>query len=328
MTSLAEAAADAYLAGWALTGAPLTERVQAGCYAAVGCALEHPRDPGILEAALDLGHLEGIWATVYQRRERLLRKHLSAVLAAWNACMADLDPRDAAKRFRQAIYLPAEAATKDPTKRWWQDTAIATALGWLRGVYHAGGYDALVAAIEDAIREGMAEGEADALAVAASQQGKTGFDIAAAFTVARQRLANDHSVTQMAAAAATAIIDGAAYDAGRRLASMAADGASEDEMASAVQDVTAGSDVRSVRAYLGDAIWAGIGAAVTALYRAARVQIDWITDGDPCQACQACERGSPYAPGAVPDYPQHPHCKCELSTSSRLPIALLAAFLP
>jgi len=310
-----------------LTGAPFTPRIEAGCIAAVECALGQPRDPRILEAALDLGHLEGIWATVYQRRERLLRKHLTAVLAAWNACMAGLDPRDVVKRFRSAVYLPAEAVTTGPVKKWWQDTAIATALGWLRGVYAAGGYDALIAALEDAIREGMAEGEADALALAASQQGKTGFDIAAAFAAAYQRLAADHSVTQRAAAAATAIIDGAAYDAGRRLASMAGDDASEDEMAAAIQDVTAGSDVRSVRSYLGDAIWAGIGAAVTALYAAARVQIDWITDGNPCQACQDCERGSPYAPAAVPAYPQHPNCRCELSTSSRLPIALLAAFL-
>jgi hypothetical protein len=342
VTGLAESAAQAYLAGWALTGAPFTERIEAGCIAAVECALEHPRDPGILEATLQLGHLTGVWQTVYDRRERLLRKNLRAVTAAWDACIADLDPRDVVKRFRSAIYLPAEAVTKDPTKRWRQDTAIATALGWLRGVYHSGGYDALVAALEDAIREGMAEGEAGALALAASRQGKTGFRIDDAFKAAYQRLADDHSVTQQAADAATAIIDGAAGDTGRRLASMAGDGASEDEMTAAAADAVSGATSRSLKTWLSDHLWAGILAGAVALYKrlpgtgtgtraapagpdtppggtppSGPVLLDWITAGDGrvCPTCSGYEDNSPYAPEDVPDFP-HPGCRCSVDLES------------
>jgi hypothetical protein len=56
VTSLAEAAADAYLSGWALTDAPFTPRVEAGCLAAVQTALDFPGDPGVLEATMHLGH--------------------------------------------------------------------------------------------------------------------------------------------------------------------------------------------------------------------------------------------------------------------------------
>src|SRR6185437_1201271 len=114
---------------------------------------------------------------VYDRREKLLCKHLRAVTAAWNACLADFGPRDAVRQFRQVMDITAEAVTADPQKQWWKDAATTAALGWLRGIYRTAGYAALIAAIEDAIRSGMAEGEAGALALAASRQGKTGFSI-------------------------------------------------------------------------------------------------------------------------------------------------------
>jgi hypothetical protein len=325
---LAGLAAEAYLAGWALTGAAFTERAQAGCGAAVAVALEHRADPGILEAALDLGHLEGIWATVYARRNRLLATHLKRVMAAWNDCVKPLDARQLARRFRSDAYLTSE--TVSPDVQFWRDTGTAAALGWLRAVYRSGGHDALIAAIEDAIRSGMAEGEAGALAVAASRQGKTGFDIAAAFKAAYGRLAADHTIAATAAAVLTKIIDGAGTDLGRRLASMAGDGSSEDEIADTIADLAAGNDVRPVKSWLGDAIWAAIGAGITALYRLAGVALyDWDDAGDSrvCPVCEANAAGSPYEAGVLPAFPGHPGCRCNISTRERIPLALLAAFL-
>jgi hypothetical protein len=347
MTGLAEAAAEAYLTGWALTGAPFTSRVEAGCIAAVGCALEHPHDPGVLEATLELGKLTGVWQTVYDRRERLLRKHLRSVLAAWRDCTAALDPRDVVRRFRRDTYM-TEAVTKDPQKKWWQEAGKAAALGWLYAVYHADGYDALVAAMTEAIREGMAEGEAGALALAASRQGKTGFRIADAFKAAYARLANDHGITQKAAAAVTAIIDGTANDVGRRLASLAGDGASEDDMTSGARDVL--NTGQALRVTLQDALWAAMGAAALALFtRAATgqpppgappspgeppqpppgmIMVNWVTEsGNPCQACLDNEAGSPYAPQDVPSLPQHPRCQCAIYAADDIPSSFFAAYL-
>jgi uncharacterized HAD superfamily protein len=330
----ADLAAEAYTAGWALTGAPLTERVKAGCGAAVAAALEYAHDPGILEATLDLGHLEGIWATVYARRDRLLRKHVKLVMAAWNDCVKPLDASQLVQRFRADAYLTSESATKDPQKQWWQDVATAAALGWLRAVYRSDGYDALVAAVEDAIRSGMAEGEADALALAASRQGKTGFSIAAAFKAAYGRLADDQSVSQQAADTVTRIIDGAGNDLGRRLASMA--GSSADDMAAAIDDMASGDDVNSVDTGTDWALSAALLGGALSLYGAVNadspVLLNWITAGDArvCPTCSGYEDNSPYLPGDVPDYP-HPRCRCSVdlapdSGSSSFLAALLDGF--
>src|SRR5581483_2874436 len=101
--------------------------------AAIGSALDCAADPGILEATLDLGHLTGTWKTVYSRRDKLLAKHLKAVLAAWDACMAELEPRVLARRFRAAMDHTAEAAVTD--RQWWKDAATTAAIGWLKGLY-------------------------------------------------------------------------------------------------------------------------------------------------------------------------------------------------
>jgi hypothetical protein len=362
MTTLAEACADAYLAGWALTDAPWTPRIEAGLIAAVECAAEFADDPAVLETSLILGSLEGIWATIYQRRERLQRKHERAILAAWKTVTAGLDPADVVRWFRRDTYQTAEAATKDPAKRWWQDVAITTALAWLRAVYQHHGYDALVAAVADAIRAGMAEGEAGALALAASRQGKTGFRIDQAFKAAYGRLATDHTIDQRAAAAVAGMIDAAAGDVGRRLASQAGDGAGEDDMTGGVEDVMDGG--RAARTAADAGLWAGILAGAKGLYsRLASgltgmlggsggtgqapgpdtppggtppspgpVLLNWITAADArvCVTCSSYEDNSPYTPEQVPDYP-HPRCRCSVdlapdSGSSSFLAALLDSF--
>lgn len=338
MTGLAEAAAEAYLSGWALTEAPVTDRTHAGCFAAAGVALDHRHDPRILEAALELGQAEGTWALVNARRERLLARHLRTVLAAWKACTADLDPRDVVRAFRRDAYITAETATKDPTKRWWQDTGIATALAWLRNTYHRDGYDDLVSALADAIRAGMAEGEADALALAAARQGRTGFALDRAFKVAYARLAAERTLSQQAADAAVRIIDGAAGDIGRRLAALAGDDADEDAMTSGVQDVT--DTARSLRATLGDVLWTVMGAAALSLFTRASqpppgappdsgvtVLVDWNTEPGACPLCEENRDGGPYAPQDVPAYLAHYGCRCWLSAASGLPAWMLAAWI-
>ena len=351
LPALAEAAADAFTEGWRLSGcdAPFGE---AEFRAAIGSALDCAHDPGVLEATLDLGHLTGTWKTVYGRRERLLRKHLKAVLAAWDACIAELDPRIVARRFRSVMDHTAESS--DPDRQWWKDAATTAALGWLRGLLRTEGYPALVAAVEAAIRDGMAEGEADALALAASRQGKTGFRIARAFSAAYARLDGDQGISHRAEDALAAITAWAAADTGRALASQAEDGGSEDDMASAVDDTLAGEQPRSVETGIDQALYAAILAGAVALWQQADgsgggtgagtivppggtppggpVLMSWVTAGDGrvCVVCQGYEDGGPYRPEDVPGYP-HPRCRCSVdlapgSGSSSFLAALLDSF--
>jgi 2'-5' RNA ligase len=327
----------AYAAGWALSGGPMTARVKAGCAAAVAEAAIRPHDPDLLEATTRLGHLEGTHALTAARRDKLLRHHQAAVLAAWNACMAELEIKKLVARYRADVYLTRSSpkpADPDANRDWWRDAALAAALGFLRGIYRTKGYQALITAIEDAIRAGMAEGEADALAAAASQQGITGFDIAAAFLAAYERLKDDPGVTARALAALTMIIDSAAADAARKLAALTADGASEEEMEAAAGETTTGGKVQAVLRWAQYALWAAIGTAALRLWSAngtadgSAQTVNWVTSsGNPCQVCQDNEAGSPYAPSDVPAYPAHPNCQCFLDANSPLPGSLLTSFL-
>jgi hypothetical protein len=277
---------------------------------------------------------DSIRPAVIRRRRKLLDDHLNAVQAAWDACMADLSPRDLVRDFREDTGLGqkvAKAATTQQDQDWWKGVAVAAALAWLQKLYQAKGYAALVAAIELAIRAGMAEGEADALAAAAARQGVTGLDIAGAFASAYGRLEGDPGVSQQAQETLERIVQGAAADLGKQLAEDAGAGKGQQDMVSGVRGLLTGA-VRSVRSWVQDGMWAALGAGVKGLLSRIGLGgqtglVNWVTDGNPCAMCQDNEAGSPYAPEDVPDYPGHPNCQCELDQVSDVPSSFFAGLL-
>jgi len=216
---------------------------------------------------------------------------------------------------------------------WWKRAATASALAWLAGVGNTSGYAALVAAVEDAIRSGMAEGQADALAAAAAKQGAGGLAIDRAFATAYGDLAGDSGVAEQAQQTIERVIAGAGADIGKVLTDGAGDGASVDEMTSAAVDAVTGPGARSLVSWIGDAIQSAIGSGVQGLASQASqdsdamVMLDWITDGAPCMACQDNEAGSPYAPQDIPDMPAHPNCQCSIVMDDNVPSSLFAAYL-
>jgi hypothetical protein len=329
---IATAAREAYALGWSLSNGPMTDRVRAGCTAAVSLACERADDPDILEVTLALGKLEGTWATVYARRDDLLKTHVAAILDAWRTCVASLNARKLISRYRAAVYLSREAA--DPHKDFWKTEATAVALGWLRGIYNSRGYDDLVAAIEDAIRAGMAEGEAGALALAADRAGKTGFVIADAFKAAYERMAKDSQVPQKAADALGKMIDSAGSDLARALASQTADGGSYDDMLGQSMDTAGGTDVRAVKTWADWLTFSAILAGAKKLYALVsstvggnETLVDWVTDGGgPCVTCEGYADASPYAPADVPAVP-HPFCRCSLEPTGPIPTSFFSALL-
>ena len=316
--SLAGEARRAFASGWALSDGPMTPRVMTACGAAVAEALARPDDPEVLEVTAKLGHLEGTRALIAGRREKLLATLLAAILKAWNECLAELDLDRLVARYRADVYLTKTSAPPaDPAayRDWWRDAAAAAALGFLNGIHRAKGYQALILAIENAIRSGMAEGEADALAVAAAQQGIAGLDIDAAFTAAYARLEHDPSLPTRVLDALVKMIDGTASDIARTLARLTADGATEDQMRQETEDTATGDHVRSVTAWGQWALWAAIGTAILSLYNrtgtadGSALLIDWICEGgNPCAQCLDNQAGSPYEQADVPAFPGHPNC--------------------
>jgi hypothetical protein len=329
---IAEAARTAFALGWSLSNGPMTDRVRAGCTAAVSLACEHAGDPDVLEVTLALGKLEGTWAAIYARRDDLLAKHVAAILDAWRTCVASLNARKLISRYRAAVYLPREAA--DPHKDFWKTEATAVALGWLRGIYNSRGYDTLIAAIEDAVRAGMAEGEAGALALAADRAGKTGFAIADAFKAAYERLAKDSQIPQKAADALAKMIDSAGSDLARSLASQTADGGSYDDMLTQAVDTAGGTDVRAVKTWADWAVSSAILTGARKLYALVRsttggeTLVNWVDvgDGRECATCEGYADGSPYAPADIPSYP-HPRCRCSTEPAGPVPTSFFSAFL-
>lgn len=335
---LAVEARRAYASGWALSDGPMTPRVMAGCEAAVAEALARPGDPGVLELAAKLGHVEGVRAMIAGRREKLLAAMLAAILKAWNECLAELDLKRLVTRYRADVYLTKTSTPPaDPAayRDWWRDAGIAAALGFLRGIYRAKGYQALLLAIEDAVRSGMAEGEGGALAIAAAGQGIAGFDIDAAFLAAYERLEDEPSLGVRALDALVKMIDGAGADAGRRLAKLTADGAGEDEMNRGAEDAATGKDVRSVSAWVQHALWSAIGAGAVALWArcgtaagSAATMINWFVESsNPCQNCLDNAAGSPYLLDDLPTYPGHIGCQCDIENADPLPVSVFASFL-
>ena len=268
---------------------------------------------------------EAIRPAIVARRKRLIRAHVAKVDAAWDACIARLPIQAMVRGFRQDAGLVAKAASTERRAR--KDAGTAAALAWLQGIGQTPGYAALIGAVEDAIRSGMAEGEADALAAAAARQDAGKLDVEAAFDAAYARLAGDPGVAQQAQETIEAIIGGAGADIGRQLAGQAEAGATERDMASAVRGVTTGA-VRSLQAWLGDGIYASFGAGADGLFTQAQVQVYWATDGNPCPTCVENEAGSPYGPGEVPEFPAHPNCQCDLYTTDPVPSSLFSPFLP
>lgn len=306
---VAATAREAFAAGWAMSGGPMTERVRAASTAAVQTAVEHADDPHILEVTIDLGKLEGMWALLFQRREEQQSKHTQAFIGIWR----QLIDRDAAAamvdRFRQRVGLTEADQDKSSIRA----EALAAAKAMLHALADLTGWTALRAAIRDAIAAGRAEGMVNAVAIAAERAGRIGLDWNLAFNDAYQSLARLDDLWGNADGWLGRTIDRAAGDLGRVLANGAEDGATRDEMIDAAMDVLTSSDVDAVAFVVDWAMTTAADEGALALYRSEGVvSVDWITagDGQVCNVCLDNESGSPWPITDFPPMPSHPLCRC------------------
>lgn len=312
-------AREAFAAGWATSGGPLTERVKAASVAAVQMAIERADDPHILEVTIDLGKLEGMWALLFQRREQQQKRHSRLVADAWRQ-LIDRDTITAAvTAFRDRLGLAEADNNQDQDHR--REAALAAA-AMLSALPHSQGWHALRTALRDALAAGRAEGMVNAVAIAAEQAGRTGLDWNTAFDDAYQAVQRldqpgEHVDTWLAR-----LIHRAETALTRVLQRSADNGDDAEAMADAVEDaLTAGEDdpTSSDTGFITD--WAMTSAAALgalALYQSEGVlTVDWVSvgDGRVCLACEANEAGSPWALGDLPEWPAHPRCRCFVSAS-------------
>jgi len=303
---IAAPAREAFAAGWALSGGPMTERVKAASIAAVQTAIERADDPRILEVTIDLGKLEGMWALLFGRREAKQAEHTRLVSDAWRPLIDRDAVADMVDRFRRLAGLTETA--KD-----FLSEAIAAARAMLRALANLTGWTALRERIRDAIAAGNAEGMVNAVAIAAERASTVGLDWNIAFKDAYESLVRLDELWGNADGWLGRMVDRAADDLGRMLAQAAEDGASREEMIDAAMDILTSTDVEAVAFTVDWAMTTAADDGALRLYRSEGVQqIDVITAGDGrvCQTCADYEVGSPWASLDVPRLPTHPYCRC------------------
>lgn len=290
----AERARLAYIQGWVRSLGPMTPRVAAGCKAAVALAQTRADDPDVLEATLKLGELEGHWAAIYRDREAVHTKYGKAITAAYRAlCKATLDVPGEVRLFRRMLDDGTDTRTAA--------TVVAHRLMGQALTTSAPQYRAAI----NTIRDGIA---------AANQAGRD----AATLLLGPRETADNNSGSnddddQRAAGALLLLVRGNTTDVADQLASLADDGATEEEMVAAIEDGTSG-DAEVASDLLGDSLLGqAFGAGMVAAFVAAGLtQALFITAGDHkvCPRCDELEQGNPYLLLDLPPLGQHPRCRC------------------
>lgn len=298
-------ARQAFAAGWAVSGGPMTDRVRAGCTAAVRLAVESADDPDVLKATVDLGRLEGMWALLFQRREDLLTRNVKAVAAAWRPLFPADTITAAVDRFRAAVGL-AEAAQEV------QAEAMAAAQAMVHAITDEPGFADLRASLTHALAAGRAEGMVTAVALAADRARRSGLDWNAAFDSAYadvERLGAQDGADHWLAVA----VDRATGALGSLLADSAARGDSHDAMADAAHGYLTSPASDAVLFTVDWAMSTAASQGALDLFRTHGVTaVWWITVGDMvvCKRCADAEGSSPWPIEHLPTLPGHPWCRC------------------
>lgn len=311
-------AREAFAAGWAASGGPMTERVRTASRTAVQLAIESADDPDILKATLDLGALEGMWALLFQRREEQQAKHAALVAAAWQP-LIDRDAVAAAvDRFLRNAGL---AEADNPDRPGVRAAAKAAAQNMLAAIASLPGWQKLRTALRAAIAAGRAEGMVDAVAVAAERAGTLGLDWDIAFQHAYDALERLDALWTDTEGWLARTLNRATADLGRVLADGAEQGLPRDNLIDAAMDVLTGTDQESVAFIVDWAMTTAADQGALSLYQSEGVtSADWITAGDGrvCETCLGNEAGSPWVLTEFPMMPSHPLCRCVPAASVSL----------
>jgi hypothetical protein len=322
---LAVAAREAYATGWAASGGPMTDRVRAGCVAAVEMALAHAHEPGILEATLKLGHLEGTWAAVYHRREKVHASNEVAVLAAFKRLRLDRHSDEIVRRVRRRARLTEAAGPDDWIAALVQQLADAGVTGEELAQVRA--------SIMDSLARAQAEGQAAAMAVSADQVGAVGFSFDLAFDHAYDALQNASGLAGESTSWLNELLGAQADEVGQTLSQLIRDGATAAEMDDAVAGILTGADSRALTLGVDMLTSRAMSQGALDLYRSEGVEwVDFITAGDQrvCTDgpnCAGAEADSPYRLTDAPIPGLHPLCRCTLASTVPLPGETLAPFL-
>lgn len=306
---IAEFAREAFAAGWALSGGPMTDRVRIACETAVSIATEAPDDPDVLRATIDLGRLEGMWALLFQRRQEQQDRHTAELQQLVRSLVSRSEIAIMVDRLRHQLGV---AEARGPDWRRIRDEARAAARVMLSALADVSGFSTLRIALRNALAAGRAEGMVNAVAIAAECARQVGLDWNLAFKDAYAAMERLDELWADAGGWLGKMIDGVASDLGTVLADGIEAGLDRDALIDAAGNILTG-DTEAVAFTVDWAMTTAADEGALSLYRSEGVmQIDIITAGDGrvCGACIDAEAGSPWHIGDQPRMPLHPSCRC------------------
>ena len=302
---------DSFLRGYLPHAShPLTPRAKNVLRAADAVIRENQHAPANLWDVLESkGTIEGLYARLYQRRDRLWMKY-DRRAKSWSLRLA----QDVAVDSLVADILAhhelsvTEASAADRQRDWTKQKVIAAILLAL-GLYADLATDARNMAAA-ASAEGMALGQTAAAALLAFVAGHKIPDMDSLQQETLAQLKRSADYWNDTDAVITSMIEGLAGDVAKSISKMIQDGATHDQIASYVT-ATLGAGA-GASFYLDSHIHALFALALLAAYKQAGTLVDFVTVGDArvCPACLAAEDGNPWKPNDVPPIPYHGGCRC------------------
>lgn len=317
-TSAADLVREAFAIGYAKSTAaqrpPLTERARRACQAAVRVAEASPQPD--VNATLQLGQLEGIWAVVYARREALEKLHGKALASVLDA-IKNLDWQDVVDRIGRQLLLDPNMSRQQVQAFLGRDIEQLVNTGLAP--------DDMVAwraAMNAALIDAQAEGQTAGLALVGDAADITiDWDLAA--TAAKAALADNQVLWDASSGWMAKQAHGIGYQVSQYLATAWEDEATAEEMQAGIADLL---DVgRSTAGLILDqAIGQSLSVGALDTYSQAGVQYaDYVTAGDGrvCAACGEAEDDNSYLLADCPQPPLHVGCRCCTSPSDYQPTA-------
>lgn len=308
-------ARHAFASGWAASGGPLTDRVSRASQVAVALACEHAVRPDILEVTLHLGKLEGMWAQLFARREKLIAQYTADVTTAWRQLIRPRLFRDGLHALRQQLGLTEATTDQQQRDDEIKAAALAAARSMLQGLPLLPGWALVRESLRNAIAAGQAEGILGAVAIAAERAGKDDLDWDTGFARAYQQLERLDTLWSQAETWLSRLVERAIADLARVLAAKAKAGAGHDDMLDAASAELDDNSVDAVDFTTDWAMTTAMASGAMSLYQLQNLlAVNWITAGDGrvCPTCQANEDNSPWPLDATPECPAHPRCRCVL----------------
>lgn len=297
-------ALEAFCTGYAVHGSEYpSPRARTALAASYG-VLEAFPGPDALALIEAKATTEGLYANIYQRRDRVWMVYDRRVRKWTQRLAADL-PVDA---MVAEIQKAADEESADARRQRIKDAIVAALFATITR------YADLVSEARNLVAAGMAEGTALGMTAAAALQALLAgnpvpdLDILQRDTL--KQLQTAITYYQDLETVLQDMVNGLAGDVARTTSGMVADGSSDDDLGTAiVKTVAAGAGASF---YLDSHIHAAFALAILAAIKRANQLVAFVTVGDDrvCPACIAAEDGNPWKPDEVPPIPNHGGCRC------------------